>query len=72
MKKYDNLNQNYIAGQWREGRSDSETAVSNPWNGTTITTFRNANEEDLDEAYQAARQAQQWQTAQQERRQYPF
>ncbi|MBB6450949.1 aldehyde dehydrogenase (NAD+) [Geomicrobium halophilum] len=48
----------YINGEWREGRSEKTLENYNPYTNDLITTIRSANETDLDEAYQAAEQAQ--------------
>lgn len=48
----------FIAGQWREGRSERELVDTNPYDDSTIATIRQASKEDVDEAYRAAEQAQ--------------
>ncbi len=48
----------YIGGQWRPGRSGKTLTDTDPFTGHTLTTITLANEEDLDDAYRAAAQAQ--------------
>ncbi|MFP3459990.1 aldehyde dehydrogenase family protein [Arthrobacter globiformis] len=48
----------YIAGQWREGRSEKVLTVTNPYDDAVLTTIRQANLSDLDEAYRTAGAAQ--------------
>lgn len=52
------LNLQYIAGQWREGRSEKTSTDTNPYDDTVLTAIRQASKEDLDEAYRAAAAAQ--------------
>lgn len=55
------LNQQYIAGNWRDGGSARAFADCNPFSGNAICTFKLANVVDLDEAYRSAQSAQkQW------------
>ncbi|MDL2252901.1 aldehyde dehydrogenase family protein [Ruminococcaceae bacterium OttesenSCG-928-I18] len=55
MKKY---TQQYIGGQWRDGQGKSEMTNTNPFTGDTLYTYRSAGEKDVDDAYQAAQEAQ--------------
>lgn len=48
----------FINGNWRDGGSENILTVTNPYNGETLTTIRQANLVDLDEAYEAAALAQ--------------
>ncbi|WP_411731764.1 aldehyde dehydrogenase family protein [Paeniglutamicibacter sp.] len=48
----------FIGGQWREGRSAKTLTVTNPYDDTLLASIRQANTADLDEAYQAAEEAQ--------------
>lgn len=48
----------FIAGQWREGRSRRVLTVTNPYDDAVVATIRQAAAEDLDEAYRAADAAQ--------------
>lgn len=48
----------FIAGQWREGRSEKVLEDTNPFDDSPVTTIRQASVEDLDEAYRAAEKAQ--------------
>lgn len=55
QKQFDLL---YINGEWRKGNSEDTFDNTNPYTGETLLTIQGANEEDLDEAYQAAARAQ--------------
>ncbi|MGA9232332.1 MAG: aldehyde dehydrogenase family protein, partial [Exiguobacterium oxidotolerans] len=48
----------FIDGQWRKGASDSNMENTNPFTGETLFEISAANNDDLDEAYQAAKIAQ--------------
>lgn len=48
----------YIAGQWRAGKSGKTLADTDPFNGDTLAKISLANEQDLNDAYHAAEQAQ--------------
>lgn len=48
----------FIAGQWREGRSERVLKDTNPFDDTTLVTIRQASVEDVDDAYRAAEAAQ--------------
>lgn len=52
------LNQQYIAGTWRDGRSQKTLIDRNPYNGQTLAEFKLASLADLDEAYRSAAAAQ--------------
>ncbi|HKS73231.1 MAG TPA: aldehyde dehydrogenase family protein [Terriglobales bacterium] len=58
MNPFAKLNKQYIAGVWRDGKSQKTLADKNPYDGQTIAEFRLANLSDLDEAYRAAAAAQ--------------
>lgn len=58
MNPLSGLNQQYIGGVWRDGRSAKTLTDKNPYNGKTIAEFKLANLADLDEAYRAAAAAQ--------------
>lgn len=51
---YENLNQNYISGKWRDGRGKTIIHVKNPYDGWVLQKIKSAGKEDIDEAYQAA------------------
>lgn len=55
---YTDLNLLPIAGAWREGSAESTLLVSDPYSGQTLLQIKQADRQDLDEAYQAAEQAQ--------------
>ncbi|GHS79623.1 aldehyde dehydrogenase [Pseudomonas sp. PAGU 2196] len=53
--------QQFIAGQWRDGRDGSVLQVTNPFDGSQLAQIVQADRDDLDEAYRKAAQAQvQW------------
>lgn len=47
-----------LAGEWREGSSETTRPVTNPYSGEELTTIRLATSEDLDRAYRKAEEAQ--------------
>lgn len=48
----------YINGTWKPGSSEKSIENVNPYTGQKIATIRSANKADLDEAFQAAKEAQ--------------
>ena len=48
-----------LAGEWREGSSETTRPVMNPYSGEELVSIRLANSEDLDKAYRKAEAAQQ-------------
>ena len=48
----------FIAGAWREGRSERLLTVTDPYSRQELASIRMANVEDLDDAYRAAEAAQ--------------
>jgi aldehyde dehydrogenase (NAD+) len=52
------LNQQYIGGVWREGKSAKVLSDKNPYDGKQIAEFKLASRADLDDAYRAAASAQ--------------
>lgn len=58
MENYKDLNRQYIAGEWAEGRDDATVENFNPWNDEPICTFQGASAEDVDQAFRSARTAQ--------------
>lgn len=52
------MDRQFIAGEWREGRSERALTDTNPYDDSTVTTIRQASVEDLDEAYRTAASAQ--------------
>ncbi len=55
---YTDLDKNFIAGAWRDGRSEKRGADVNPYDGSTIHDYAFANADDVDDAYRAAAAAQ--------------
>ncbi len=58
MNRFAKLNQQYIAGVWRDGSSRKTLVDKNPYNGETIAEFKLASLADLDQAYRSAAAAQ--------------
>jgi acyl-CoA reductase-like NAD-dependent aldehyde dehydrogenase len=58
MNQFVKLNQQYIGGIWRDGKSQKVLTDRNPYNGKSIAEFKLANLADLDEAYRSAAAAQ--------------
>lgn len=57
----ESLGKQFIGGEWRDGNSTSEMVNINPFNGESIVTYKLADTEDIDAAYQAAAEAKlQW------------
>jgi len=52
---YEGFDQQFIAGEWRTGRSNSVNQDYNPYTGDVLVAVPQANREDLDESYEAAR-----------------
>ncbi|MFC2949093.1 aldehyde dehydrogenase family protein [Virgibacillus sediminis] len=62
MEKYQDLNLNYIAGEWREGKGSSTYELTNPYNGDVLQKIKMANKDDVNEAYESAQAGQkEWQ-----------
>ncbi len=57
MLSKDIFEKQYIAGEWREGKSVNKLVNTNPYNGEVIGTYKMANVEDIDLAYEAAKSA---------------
>jgi vanillin dehydrogenase len=58
MNRFAKLNQQYIGGEWRDGKSQKMLADKNPYDGSAIANFKLASLADLDEAYRSAAAAQ--------------
>jgi aldehyde dehydrogenase (NAD+) len=56
--RYVELNQQYIGGIWRQGKEGSKLIDTDPFTGETLAEIVQANEADLNEAYQSAARAQ--------------
>ena len=48
------VDQQFIAGQWRDGATGQRKTDINPYTDDVVAEFTLATEEDLDEAYRAA------------------
>lgn len=58
MQKYENLNQAFIAGKWRDGSAGDRRHNINPWTEEVICEVVSCSADDVDEAYRAAEKAQ--------------
>lgn len=58
MKDQAFLTKQYIAGEWRDGRSKGKLDVHDPFTREVFTAFQYATLEDIDDAYKAAAKAQ--------------
>src|SRR5699024_2052567 len=52
------LNQQLIAGTWRDGNSDRVAKTSNPYDDSVLAEIQQASAADVDETYEAAQKAQ--------------
>lgn len=55
---YAALDQNFIKGMWIQGSSTEQTINTNPYTQQVLNVFQNANQSDVDAAYQAAQATQ--------------
>ena len=55
---YSDFHLQFIGGEWQKGKDDSINTDTNPYNGDTIVEIQEATKDQLDEAYDAADQAQ--------------
>ncbi|OJF90931.1 aldehyde dehydrogenase family protein [Alkalibacterium sp. 20] len=58
MNQYEQLDLNYIDGQWRKGRSTEVVESFNPYTEESYVKMQAASLEDLDEAYESAKRHQ--------------
>ena len=54
---YENLNRLFVAGEWRDGTGDTMENIC-PWDESVLFTMKSATADDIDEACQAAAEAQ--------------
>lgn len=59
MALVEQLNKQYIGGSWRDGTGEGIYEDVNPYNDKVLTTFHLSGKEDVEEAYQSAKKAQQ-------------
>lgn len=52
------VTQQFIGGTWRDGRSEKALTVTNPYDDSVLASIRQANKQDLDDAFSAAEAAQ--------------
>lgn len=55
---YNDFHLQFIAGEWQKGKDDSINTNTNPYNGDTLVEIQQATKDQLNEAYDAASQAQ--------------
>ena len=55
---YSDFHLQFIAGEWQTGKDDSTNTNTNPYNGDTLVEIQQATKDQLNEAYDAATQAQ--------------
>lgn len=55
---YADFHLQFIAGEWQKGKDDSINTNTNPYNGDMLVEIQRATKDQLDEAYDAADQAQ--------------
>ncbi|MBH0007491.1 aldehyde dehydrogenase family protein [Psychrobacter sp. SWN149] len=55
---YNDFHLQFIAGEWQKGKDDSTNTNTNPYNGDTLVEIQQATKDQLNEAYDAATQAQ--------------
>ena len=58
MNTNENLNKQYISGQWRDGNGQTVYEVKNPYNDEVLQKIKTASKEDIDEAYKSAERVQ--------------
>ncbi|WP_053361502.1 aldehyde dehydrogenase family protein [Bacillus sp. FJAT-27251] len=58
MERYQDLNKQYISGVWRDGTGKSTYNDTNPYNDEVVAEFKMAGIEDINEAYESAKEAQ--------------
>ncbi|WP_208590219.1 aldehyde dehydrogenase family protein [Gracilibacillus suaedae] len=58
MLDFQTLHSQYIDGSWREGKSSLQMENKNPYNDEVLASYQAASKEDVDRAYQSAKQAQ--------------
>lgn len=58
MSKYENLNKQFIDGQWLEGNGDDEIISYNPYTDQKYVRIQAASMENVDKAFKAAERAQ--------------
>ncbi|TFB14605.1 aldehyde dehydrogenase family protein [Filobacillus milosensis] len=58
MNELKQLHNQFINGQWRDGSSDRKMENRNPFDNELLATYHAASKEDLDQAYETAKEAQ--------------
>lgn len=57
MSKYENLNKQFINGQWLDGRGNDQIVSYNPYTDEEYIRLQAVSMDDVDKAYQAAKKA---------------
>ncbi|MCL7748337.1 aldehyde dehydrogenase family protein [Halalkalibacter alkaliphilus] len=61
MQNYEQLNKSFINGEWVNGGSDRSYDITNPYDGSLITSIKLATSKQVEEAFEIAKAAQkQW------------
>lgn len=55
---YNELNKQFIDGRWTEGREEDQLKVYNPYDNSVITEFKCAGQQDVDRAFEIAKERQ--------------
>lgn len=58
MEPYEDLEKNYINGEWKQGTGSQAVEALNPFTRENIFSFQTVSESDIDSAYSAAKAAQ--------------
>jgi aldehyde dehydrogenase (NAD+) len=57
MEKYQDLNKQFIGGEWVDGSESYSIENKNPFDGSLLNSFRCANQSDVDRAFASAKNA---------------
>lgn len=57
MNKYEDLNLQYIAGEWRDGNGDNKVSSVSPYTNEEYLSFQAASMDDVDTAFESAEKA---------------
>jgi acyl-CoA reductase-like NAD-dependent aldehyde dehydrogenase len=57
MEKYQDLNKQFINGEWKDGGEQDTIDNLNPFDNSVVNTFKSAGKQDVDDAYAIAKEA---------------
>jgi len=57
MERYNDLNKQFINGEWSDGNSTETVENLNPYDNTLLNTYKAASKDDVDAAFAAAKEA---------------